>query len=72
METVALEGTASDDTELHEVSWLSSHGLTGRADGLANWKAEVPLSAGENVVTVIATDKHLNSAEVKLTITRGR
>ena len=71
-ETVTLEGTASDNTELYEVHWLSSNGLTGKAKGLANWKAEVPLSPGENVITLIATDKYLNSAEAKLTITRGR
>ena len=71
-EKVRLEGTASDNTELYEVHWLSSNGLTGKAEGLANWKAQVPLSVGENVVTLIATDKYLNSTEVKLKITRGR
>ncbi|KPL00373.1 MAG: hypothetical protein AMK75_05520 [Planctomycetes bacterium SM23_65] len=68
---ITLEGTASDNTELYDVHWLSSQGLTGRAEGLANWKAEVPLSEGENTITVIAVDKYLNSTEVKLTITRG-
>ena len=71
-EKITLEGTASDNTELYEVHWLSSQGLTGKANGLANWKAEVPLSVGENTITLIATDKYLNSTETKLTITRGQ
>ena len=71
-ERVTLEGTASDNTELYELRWLSSQGLSGKAAGLANWKAEIPLSEGANTITLIATDKYLNSTEVKLTITRGR
>ena len=72
METVTLEGTASYDTELHEVRWLSSQSLSGKGDGLVNWKAVVPLSPGESVITLIATDKYLNPMEMKLNVTRRR
>ena len=67
---VTLEGTASDNTELYEVHWLSSQGLSGTAEGMADWKATVPLSPGGNVITLIATDKYLNSGHVELAITR--
>lgn len=69
-DTVTLEGGAADNDELLEVRWLSSRGVTGTARGEADWKAEIPLSSGDNVITVIATDRHLNSAQTQVTVRR--
>lgn len=65
-----IKGTASDNTELYEVSWLSDNGATGKAEGTESWSASVPLREGPNVVRIIAVDKYLNSSEVRIAIVR--
>jgi len=65
---VVLNGTASDNTEVLEVRWIGSPVASGKAGGTDTWKVEVPLKPGENTVTIVATDKYLNSSSKKLTI----
>jgi len=53
-----MAGIASDDMEVSTVSWDSSHGASGMATGTTNWViSEIPLTEGENIITVTATDK---------------
>jgi hypothetical protein len=55
--TVAISGTASDDTGVTEISWSNNRGGTGSVNGLTNWSYNgVPLEPGENIITVTAVD----------------
>jgi hypothetical protein len=55
--TINLSGTASDDLQIATVKWYTSRGFTGDCAGLASWTANnIPLSPGENLVTIAATD----------------
>ncbi len=65
-----MAGTASDDMEVSAVSWGSSQGESGMATGTANWAISgVPLSEGENIITVTATDTAGNRGSRPLTVT---
>lgn len=64
-----MAGTASDDREVSAVSWNSSQGQSGMAKGTANWIiSQIPLTEGENIITVTATDKVGNKGSRKLTV----
>lgn len=64
-----MAGTASDDKEVSAVSWESSHGENGMATGTANWAISgIPLTQGENIITVTATDKAGNRGSRTLTV----
>ena len=54
---VVLGGTASDDTEVVEVSWSSDRGGSGVATGTDSWIANVGLTKGWNRITVSARDR---------------
>jgi len=67
---IDMAGTALDDMEVSAVSWGSSHGASGMATGTANWAiSEIPLTEGENIITVTATDKAGNKGSRTLTVT---
>ena len=68
--TLAVAGTASDDTGAVAVRWSLSTGQSGDAEGAANWRASFPLYVGTTVVTVRAYDAAGNSTWRALTITR--
>lgn len=55
--TIAIGGTASDDTGIASISWSSDRGGSGVCIGTTNWIASnIGLSIGQNVITVTATD----------------
>ena len=56
--SITLNGTASDaNVDLAAVTWSTSRGYSGTANGTTAWTAgDVPLLLGSNVITITATD----------------
>jgi YVTN family beta-propeller protein len=55
--TIALGGTATDNTSVSQVTWSNDRGGSGTATGTATWSvAAVTLQPGTNVITVTARD----------------
>ena len=68
--TIALAGTAGDDSGIAEVRWESSTGQSGTASGTTDWSVSgVALQEGTNTITVTATDSAGNTAQDTLTVT---
>ncbi len=54
---VTVSGTASDDVGVATVTWSNNGSTPVLAGGSpSNWTFNAPLSAGDNVITVVATD----------------
>jgi hypothetical protein len=71
-ETVALAGTASDDTGIADVTWTSSRGGGGTALGTTSWSvASVTLLVGTNVLTVTAQDTGSATGSDSITVVRN-
>ena len=69
--TIAMSGTASGGTGGVQVSWSTNHGASGAAKGSANWTvAGIPLSVGDNVITITARDSQQGQATRSVTVTR--
>ena len=68
--SLALAGTASDDTGVVAVRWSASTGQAGDAAGTTGWSATVPLYVGSTVITVRAYDEAGNSSWRAITVTR--
>ena len=61
--TITIAGTASD------TSGIASVTVNGEpANGTLNWSANVTLSEGENLITVVATDNEGNTATEAVTV----
>lgn len=54
---VTVGGTASDNTSVVEVTWLTDRGASGHATGTESWIAGVPISRGPNTITIRARDE---------------
>ena len=54
---VTVGGTASDNTSVVEVTWVTDRGASGRATGTESWIAGVPISRGPNTITIRARDE---------------
>lgn len=54
---VTVGGTASDNTSVTEVTWVTDRGASGRATGTESWIAGVPMSRGPNTITIRARDE---------------
>lgn len=68
---IAISGTISGGSGAMKVTWSSNRGGSGTAQGLANWTiASIPLSIGDNVITITAVDVKLNQVSRSLTVTR--
>jgi hypothetical protein len=69
--TISLFGNASDDAGVVRVTWLSSTGALGDAQGTGSWAARaIPLLRGNNIITVSAYDAAGNMAWRSLTVVR--
>ncbi|MDX2031955.1 MAG: BACON domain-containing carbohydrate-binding protein [Blastocatellia bacterium] len=68
--TINIGGTVSDNGRVASVTWRSSNGLTGNATTSPGaWSAPaVPLTAGANTITFLATDGGGNIASASMTI----
>lgn len=66
---VSLSGTATDNVGIKNVTWSNSTGGSGVAVGTTNWSiSNINLGAGENVITVQATDAAGNQGGRILTV----
>lgn len=54
---VTVGGTASDNTAVTEVTWVTDRGASGSATGTDSWIAGIPISRGPNTVTIHARDE---------------
>jgi hypothetical protein len=69
--TLTLQGTASDNGGVTEITWGNSPGGSGTATGTSLWTANVSgLKIGSNVLTVTARDAAGNTATASLTVKR--
>jgi len=69
--TITLRGLASDNVGVSEVSWSSSTGASGLAQGTTQWTAgPIPLYQGTNTIVVKARDAAGNSSWRSVVITR--
>jgi predicted secreted hydrolase len=67
---LTLQGTASDNVGVTQVTWTNSRGGSGTATGTTSWSASgIALQSGSNVLTVIARDAAGNTAATTLTAT---
>ncbi|HWQ35479.1 MAG TPA: Ig-like domain-containing protein [Blastocatellia bacterium] len=68
--SLILSGTASDDTGVTSVTWTSDRGSSGTATGTTAWKiGGLPLQAGLNRITVIASDASGNRSSAVIDVT---
>ncbi|MFB3777987.1 MAG: matrixin family metalloprotease [Bryobacteraceae bacterium] len=69
--TIRLQGTASDNIGVAQVTWSTSFKGSGVAAGTSNWTTgDVPLLVGTNTIVVRAYDAAGNSAWRSVTVTR--
>ena len=69
--SVTISGTVSGGASAVQVSWSSNRGYSGAAQGALSWSIPViPLTAGDNVITITARDSSQNTVSRTLTITR--
>jgi hypothetical protein len=63
-------GVASDNVAVTEVTWQTSTGGAGTAQGTSNWRAMIPLMVGVNTVTIRARDAAGNIGTRSMVVTR--
>jgi len=69
--TVSISGTASGGTGAAQISWSTIDGQTGAATGSADWSiAAVPVSVGDNIIAITATDAANHTATRWIQVTR--
>ena len=55
--SISLSGEANDDLKIANVTWYTTRGAEGTCTGIESWRADnIPLSPGENLITIAATD----------------
>ena len=70
--SIALVGTALDDTGVSQVTWTNSLGGSGTAIGTSAWAVlAVPIKVGSNVITLTARDLSGNTVTKTLTVTKS-
>lgn len=70
-ETEAVSGSVSNAVGSPVVTWQTDHGQAGTATGSSAWSiAAVPLSVGQNTITVSAIDANHQTATQSVQITR--
>jgi uncharacterized protein (TIGR03437 family) len=66
---VNLVGNASDNDAVAAVAWRTNRGAAGVAEMTGLWKVRnLPLAAGDNVITVTALDDAGNTASATITV----
>ena len=69
--SIVVSGSARDSSGIRAVSWTSTSGESGLAEGTAKWRtAPVPLLVGDNTITIVATDEAGNSSRRLVVVTR--
>jgi len=65
-----IEGTSTDNVGVTGVSWVNSTGGSGNATGgTPAWSALIPLTVGENILTITAVDQAANAGTAEITVT---
>jgi hypothetical protein len=68
--SLTLQGTASDNVGVTQVTWVNSRGGSGTATGTSSWTASsIALQLGSNVLAVTARDAAGNTKTASLTVT---
>src|SRR5262245_7646717 len=68
--SLTLQGTASDNVGVTQVTWSNSRGGSGAASGTSSWTAGgIALQVGSNTLTVTARDAAGNTRTATLTVT---
>src|SRR5438552_1500221 len=68
--SLTLQGMASDNVGVTQVTWTNSRGGSGTATGSTSWTASgVALQSGSNVLTVTARDAAGNTGTASITAT---
>jgi len=68
--SLTLQGTASDNVGVTQVTWSNSRGGNGVASGTSSWTAGgIALQLGSNTVTITARDAAGNASTATLTAT---
>jgi hypothetical protein len=67
--SISISGTVSGGSGSVQVSWTSSSGASGVAQGSSNWIIPtIPLSAGGNVITITAQDSLMDVSTYGVTV----
>ena len=67
--SVSLDGHASDDVAVTQVTWANNRGGSGTASGTTNWNISgISLQNGTNIITVTAKDAANNTGTDTLTV----
>ncbi len=67
--SISIQGTASDDIAVKQVTWRTERGRSGIANGTSNWSVnDIAVSRGANPITVTATDTKGNSSSTTITV----
>ena len=70
--SMPLNGTASDNVGVNQVTWVNDRGGNGVVSGTTNWSvSSIPLVSGTNTITVQARDAAGNLANDVLSVTRS-
>jgi len=70
--SIRIQGTATDNVAVAQVTWLTSFNKSGVATGTSFWNTgDVPLLVGTNVIVLRAYDAAGNSSWRSLTVTVG-
>ena len=71
MASITLKGTAVDNVAVAEVTWTSSNGGSGKAQGTTDWViADVPVYVGSQTIRVTAKDPAGNTSWRAVSVTR--
>ena len=68
--SLLVTGVASDNVAVTDVTWQTSTGGAGTAQGTTNWRASIPLLTGVNTVTIRARDAAGNVGTRSFVVTR--
>jgi hypothetical protein len=69
--SIVVSGIASDNVGVSQVTWASSTGGSGTANGTTNWSTgAIPLYEGMTTITIYASDAAGNQAWRSITVTR--
>ncbi len=67
--TVRLSGSATDDVGVTLVTWSTDRGNTGTCTGTSAWNtADIPITVGQNTITITASDASGNTGAAALTV----
>ena len=71
--SVYISGAAQDNNALKSITYTSSGGANGTAEGLEEWSiSNLPLVDGDNKIEITATDDSNNKNTASITITKNQ